>query len=238
MAIIRVNNLTKTYSTDDVETPVLRGVSFSIEAGEFVAIMGPSGSGKSTLLHVLGFLDSQTSGDYFFHEKNNLEYAPADVATLRNEHIGFIFQAFNLLPRTTVFENVQLPLLYSSVPASEWKHRVTAAIDVVGLSHRSQHFSGQLSGGEKQRVAVARALVMNPELIFADEPTGNLDSVSSRAVMEFLRELHAKGGHNIVLITHETSTAQYANRIIRLSDGKIVEDNVTNQTMTGDKYSK
>jgi putative ABC transport system ATP-binding protein len=238
MSLIRVNNLTKTYTTDEVETPVLRGVSFSIEPGEFVAIMGPSGSGKSTLLHVLGFLDTQTGGDYIYRDKKNIEYDAAAVATLRNERIGFIFQAFNLLPRTTVYDNVQLPLLYSHVPPRDWDARILSAIEVVGLSHRARHFSGQLSGGEKQRVAIARALVTNPELIFADEPTGNLDSVSSRAVMEFLRELHAKGGHTIILITHETSTAQYANRIIRLHDGQIVEDTKVDRTMTGEKYSK
>lgn len=224
MSLLRVNNLTKSYVAEEIETPVLRGVSFAIDDGEFVAIMGPSGSGKSTLLHVLGFLDTQTSGEYWFQDKKNTDYDADAVARLRNKHIGFIFQAFNLLPRTTVFENVQLPLLYSGIPEAEWAKRTDEAIERVGLSHRRSHEPSQLSGGEKQRVAIARALVTRPQIIFADEPTGNLDSVSSARVMESIRTLHEEFGHTIILITHETYTAEYANRIIRLKDGMIVSD--------------
>ncbi|MBI4281472.1 ABC transporter ATP-binding protein [Candidatus Uhrbacteria bacterium] len=221
--MIAVENLEKTYVAEDVVTPALRGVSFSIAKGEFVAIMGPSGSGKSTLLHMLGFLDRQTGGIYRFEGKIMDDYTEEEIARVRNRKMGFVFQSFNLLPRTTVFDNVQLPLLYSETAPSHWAAIVKKTIALVGLAHREHHESSKLSGGEKQRVAIARALVMNPQVLFADEPTGNLDSVSGGQVMAFLDELH-RMGHTILLITHETYTAEYAERIIRLRDGVIESD--------------
>ena len=220
MAFLTVENVEKSYSDG---TWALRGVSFTIEKGEFVAIMGPSGSGKSTLLHVLGFLDRQTKGQYRFDSKSIDDYTPEELAHVRNKRMGFVFQAFNLLPRTTVAENVQLPLLYSHIKESQREDIVFKAISAVGLSERINHNSSQLSGGERQRVAIARALVNNPDVIFADEPTGNLDSASGKIVMEIIQKLNEKG-HTGILITHETYTAEHAQRIIRMLDGKIESD--------------
>lgn len=224
MPLIEISNLTKTYINDEVETPVLHGVSFSIDRGEFVAIMGPSGSGKSTLLHVLGFLDGYTDGSYRFENKEASTYEGDAMAHIRNKKLGFIFQSFNLLAHATVFENVRLPLFYSDIPETEWKKRVEEAIEAVGLSHRTDYDVTRLSGGEKQRVAIARALVCNPEVIFADEPTGNLDSKSGGGVMQALQDLNEKHGHTIILITHETYTAEHARRIIRIKDGLVESD--------------
>lgn len=224
MALIEVRDLVKTYSEGDTETKVLKGVSFKVEKGEFVAIMGPSGSGKSTLLHMLGFLDDPTSGEYLFGGKARSTFTELEISTLRNTKIGFIFQAFNLLAKTTVLENVKLPLLYSIVPREEWNKKALAAIEAVGLSHRIHHQSSELSGGEKQRVAIARALVNDPEVIFADEPTGNLDSKSGKAVMDIIQKLNEEQGHTVMLITHETFTAEHAQRIIRVFDGEIASD--------------
>jgi len=224
MPVLNLKHIQKSFVNEGAETSVLHGISFSIERGEFVAIMGPSGSGKSTLLHILGFLDRHTSGEYRFDGKTIDDYTPDEVAHIRNRKIGFVFQAFNLLRRTSVLENVKLPLLYSDVPEREWDSRARTAIESVGLSHRLQHESAQLSGGEKQRVAIARALVMRPEVIFADEPTGNLDSKSGKAVMEILQKLNEKDNHTIVLITHETYTAEHAGRIIRIKDGLVESD--------------
>jgi len=204
-------------------TRALRGVSFTIESGEFVAIMGPSGSGKSTLLHILGFLDQHTGGEYRFEGKTVEGYSKDEIARVRNEKMGFVFQAFNLLARATVLENIMLPLLYSRVKRSEREKRAKDAIEAVGLSHRMKHVSSQLSGGERQRVAIARALVNKPNLIFADEPTGNLDSESGQTIMNIIQELNNKG-HTILLITHETYTAETAKRMIRVLDGKIESD--------------
>ncbi len=223
MAFIEVVNLEKIYDEGETKTPALRGISFTLQKGEFVAIMGPSGSGKSTLLHVLGFLDRQTRGQYRFLGRNLDDYSPPELAAVRNEKMGFIFQAFNLLPRTSVWENVKLPLMYSRVPERDWPEMALAAVQAVGLQHRLNHDPSQLSGGERQRVAIARALVRNPELIFADEPTGNLDSKSGSAVMEYIQKLHQEG-HTVILITHETYTARYAQRIIKLKDGLIESD--------------
>ncbi len=223
MPLVKVNKLTKTYKDGDTVTPVLHGVSFEIEKGEFVAVMGPSGSGKSTLLQILGFLDGYTDGEYFFEGKLATSYNKDEVAEMRNKKLGFIFQAFNLLGKTTVLENVKLPLLYSQVPEKEWDTRATRAIASVGLSHRISHEPSQLSGGEKQRVAIARALIAEPSIIFADEPTGNLDSKSGKIVMEIIQKLNDEG-HTIVLITHETSTAEHAKRIIHIKDGNIESD--------------
>jgi len=223
MDLIQVENLEKTYTEGDVVTRVLRGITFSIEQGEFVSIMGPSGSGKSTLLHILGFLDKPTKGRYAFDEKSIDEYTEDELAHIRNKKMGFVFQVFNLLPRTTVLENVKLPLLYSGIKESLWDSMAEEAIKAVGLEHRTHYETGQLSGGERQRVAIARALVNNPNVIFADEPTGNLDSKSGGQVMDIIQSLHKKG-HTIILITHETYTAQYAGRIIRLKDGQVESD--------------
>ncbi len=224
MALISVRDAAKIYVNGGVATPALAGVSFDIERGEFVAIVGPSGSGKSTLLHILGFLDRPTSGEYRFAGKLAADYTEDQLAHVRNKKMGFVFQAFNLLPKTTVLENVKLPLFYSDVPEREWEARARAAVETVGLSHRLVHESSQLSGGERQRVAIARALVNDPEVLFADEPTGNLDSKSGQAVMEMLEQLNRERGHTIVLITHEAYTAAYARRIIRLRDGRAESD--------------
>jgi putative ABC transport system ATP-binding protein len=224
MPLIEVKNLKKKYAEGEAATTALRDVTFDINAGEFVAIIGPSGSGKSTLLHILGFLDSQTSGTYHFDGKKMHDYEPEEVARIRNKKMGFVFQAFNLLPRTSVYDNVLLPLVYSDVPESEWEDRVKGAIQAVGLEARLHHGSSELSGGEKQRAAIARALVTDPQVIFADEPTGNLDSVSGQTVMEILQELNEHDHRTIVLITHETYTAENAERIIHMLDGEIERD--------------
>ena len=221
--LIKVSNLEKIYENEGVKTPAVSGVSFSVAEGEFVAIMGPSGSGKSTLLHILGFLDRHTAGVYRFDGKTIDDYTKDEAAHLRNKKMGFVFQTFNLLPKTTVLENVKLPLLYSGVKNELWDEMAQTAIDAVGLAHRINHESAQLSGGEKQRVAIARALVNNPQVIFADEPTGNLDSKSGGAIMEILQRLN-QSGHTVILITHETYTAEHARRIIRMHDGKIESD--------------
>ncbi len=223
MALIKVENLEKTFYTDGVETPAIRGVSFEIKAGEFVAVMGQSGSGKSTLLHILGFLDKQTKGRYLFDDKTIDDYNNDEVARVRNKKMGFVFQSFNLLRRTTVLDNVKLPLLYSGLKEKTWDEIAKKAIDQVGLTHRQDYLTSKLSGGEKQRVAIARALVNNPQIIFADEPTGNLDSKSGSQIMDILETLNNKG-HTIILITHETYTAQYAERIITLKDGLLEFD--------------
>ncbi len=223
MALIELKNTEKIYDDGEVKTPALRGISFKIERGEFVAIMGPSGSGKSTLLQMLGFLDLPTAGDYIFDGKSFWDYSADEIAALRNRKMGFIFQMFNLLPRTSVLENVKLPLLYSNTPESEWNDLATKAIEEVGLSHRIRHETSQLSGGERQRVAIARALINNPSVIFADEPTVNLDSKSGGQIMDLIRDLNRRG-HTIILVTHETYTAQYAERIISLRDGIVEND--------------
>ncbi|OGZ04147.1 MAG: macrolide ABC transporter ATP-binding protein, partial [Candidatus Liptonbacteria bacterium RIFOXYC1_FULL_36_8] len=226
----------KTYLSDGVPTPAVCDVSFEIKKGEFVAIMGPSGSGKSTLLHVLGFLDRPSGGEYLFENRNFESYSDEEVAKIRNKKLGFVFQAFNLLSRTSVLENVKLPLLYSDVKESLWNEKAKKAIEAVGLSHRLDHEPSELSGGEKQRVAIARALVNNPEVIFADEPTGNLDSKSGKNIMEILEDLNKKNGHTIILITHETFTAEHAERIIHILDGKIDSDRKVEKRRTAKEY--
>jgi len=239
MNIIEVKNLTKVYDNDGVKTMALKSVDFNVRKGEFVAIMGPSGSGKSTLLQILGLLDSYTHGEYRFLDKNIKNYNQAEIAKIRNEDMGFVFQAFNLLPRSTVLENVKLPLLYSDHPESEWDEMATKAVEAVGLSHRINFETNLLSGGEKQRVAIARALVHSPEVIFADEPTGNLDSKSGQAIIEIIQKLNKEMGHTIILITHETYTAEYAERIIRLLDGQIESDTqVINRKLDGKSFKK
>ena len=221
--LLSIGNLEKVYANEGVETRALDGVTFDIEKGEFVSIMGPSGSGKSTLMQILGLLDRSTGGEYLLEGKNIDGFDDDELAVLRNRKIGFVFQAFNLLPKTTVFENVELPLLYDDEIMENNDNRVNAALAAVNMSHRAQYFSNQLSGGEKQRVAIARALVNNPEIIFADEPTGNLDSKSGLQVMKILQGLN-DAGKTIILVTHETFTAEHAKRILRMVDGKIVSD--------------
>lgn len=224
MNLFEVSNLEKTFTGGGVETKVLRGIDFSIEEGEFVSIMGPSGSGKSTLLNILGFLLDHSSGEYKFNGRRYEDHTEDEIAQVRNREMGFVFQTFNLLPRLSVFENVQLPLMYSGRPESEWKDRVDEVVEMVGLNHRSDFDAYKLSGGEKQRVAIARALVNGPNVIFADEPTGNLDTKSGQVVMQTLQELHDKFGHTILLITHETFTAEHADRMIYIVDGKVESD--------------
>ena len=238
MALIEVRDLEKTYATDGTKTPALRGLSFDIKKGEFVSVMGPSGSGKSTLLHILGFLDRQTAGEYRFDGREINEYKEEELSRVRNKKMGFIFQTFNLLPRMSVLENVELPLIYGGVKESERKKMATEAIGSVGLAHRSDYEPNKLSGGERQRVAIARALVVNPAVIFADEPTGNLDSKSGRQIMELIRELNEREGHTVVLITHETYTANYSERIIRLLDGKLESEEKVRERTTGDHFRK
>lgn len=219
--MIEIKDIHKEFVNDEVVTKVLHGVSLNIKKGEFVAIMGPSGSGKSTLMHILGFLDTSTKGQYYFDNKDVSSLDDDTLADYRNKKVGFVFQGFNLLPKTTVWENVRLPLLYAN-NKTDLKN-VDDAIKSVGLEHRSDYMSNQLSGGEKQRVAIARALVNKPEIVFADEPTGNLDSKSGIQIMSILNKLNDQG-KTIVLVTHETTIAKYAKRIIKIIDGKIVSD--------------
>ncbi len=219
--LIQIRNLKKTYSTGDIETPVLYGIDLTIEKGDFVAIMGPSGSGKSTLMHILSFLDNLTEGEYVFEGTDVSTLASDKLASMRNEKIGFVFQAFNLLPRTSVYENVALPLLYSK--KSRGPKEVNDAIASVDLSHRIQNISNQLSGGEKQRVAIARAIVNDPDVIFADEPTGNLDSKTGTHIMDILQRLNEEG-RTIIMVTHEQDTADHAKRIVLLRDGRIEKE--------------
>lgn len=222
--MLEVKNITKAYKSGNVETRVLKGISFSIAEGEFIAIIGPSGSGKSTLMHILGCLDAPTSGQYFFGEKDISQLSDDELADIRKKKIGFVFQAFNLLPRATVLRNVVLPLAYANVPKAEREKIAKEALINAGLDEgRFHHLSNQLSGGEMQRVAIARALVNNPSLILADEPTGNLDSKTGEIVLETFRNLN-KQGRTIVLITHEKYIADKAKRKISLKDGEIIED--------------
>lgn len=223
MPLIEIKDLTKQYTNDEVVTPVLQGLNFTIKKGEFVAIMGPSGSGKSTLMHILGFLDRLSSGRYVFDGRDVSTLTEDELADMRSKSVGFIFQAFNLLPRTTVMENVMLPLIYTKMKEHDRIARAEASLASVGLSHRLEFVPSQLSGGEKQRVAIARALVNNPAVIFADEPTGNLDSKSGLQVMKILQNLNNEG-HTIILVTHERYTAEHAKRILRIKDGELVSD--------------
>lgn len=221
--MIDVRDLKKEYIEDGTSTEALRGVTFSIGKGEFVSIMGPSGSGKSTLLHILSFLDRPTGGSYKFQGKGIDEMDDKELAYARNKEMGFVFQSFNLLARLSVYDNVEIPLLYSDTPPAKRKELVENAVKSVGLEEKLHTEAGKLSGGQKQRVAIARALVTEPDVIFADEPTGNLDSQSGLQVMEILDSLHQKG-HTVILVTHETQTAEFADRIIRIKDGTVESD--------------
>ena len=223
--MIRTENLQKIFRTEDVQTTALDNVSINVKEGEFVAIMGPSGCGKSTLLNILGLLDNPSGGEYFLNGTEVARFSEAQRTDLRKGIIGFVFQSFNLIEELTVAENIELPLMYMGVPSGERKKRVEAAMERMGISHRSKHFPQQLSGGQQQRVAIARAVVANPKLILADEPTGNLDSKNGKEVMQLLCELN-KEGATIVMVTHSQHDAGYANRVINLFDGRLVSEAV------------
>jgi len=223
MPLIHLEDVNKVFVTDDVETHALSGIHLDIEQGEFVSIAGPSGCGKSTLLAILGLLDSPSEGKYQLNGKTVEQLGANQRARIRNQEVGFIFQAFNLIGDLNVFENVELPLTYRRTPASERKQRVHEALEQVGMSHRNKHYPSQLSGGQQQRVAVARALVGRPSILLADEPTGNLDSANGEAVIGILRTLHQNGA-TICMVTHDPRYAAYADRTIRIFDGQVVEE--------------
>jgi len=222
---IQTKNLVKVFRTEEVETTALNNVDLEIKDGEFVAIMGPSGCGKSTLLNILGLLDNPTNGEFFFNGVEVSKFKEKQRTNMRKANIGFVFQSFNLIDELTVFENVELPLLYMNIPSSERKRMVEAVLERMKISHRKKHFPQQLSGGQQQRVAIARAVVANPKLILADEPTGNLDSANGEEVMNLLSELNNEGT-TIVMVTHSPSDAEKAHLIVQLFDGHIVTENV------------
>jgi putative ABC transport system ATP-binding protein len=222
--IIELRNLVKTYHVGETEVRALRGVSYVIEDGDFLAIMGPSGSGKSSLMNILGCLDKPTSGEYILDGEEVSTFDKNKLARIRNQKIGFVFQSYNLLPRTTALENTELPLLYSSTESRDMTERALAALEAVGLKDRAHHKTNQLSGGEQQRVAIARALLNNPNLILADEPTGNLDSATSSEVMNIFKTLNEEKGITMIMVTHEPDIAAWARRRIYLKDGLIIRE--------------
>ena len=221
--VIKVENLQKTYKMGDIEVKALRGVSLNITEGEFIAIMGSSGSGKSTFMNIIGCLDRPTAGEYFLEGIDIKEKTENDLSYIRNQKIGFVFQAFNLIPRTTSLKNVELPLIYGKISSNERKERAKSMLEIVGLGDRIYHLPNELSGGQKQRVAIARALANNPSIILADEPTGNLDSSSSKEIMELFRQLNSEG-KTVIIVTHERDIAEYTDRIITFKDGEIIKD--------------
>ncbi len=223
--MIKTEKLVKVFRTDEIETTALNNVDLTVEKGEFVAVMGPSGCGKSTLLNILGLLDNPSSGKLIFNENDVSNYKERQRTNLRKGNVGFVFQSFNLIDELTVFENVELPLLYMKVPAKERKQKVEKVLDRMQMGHRKKHFPQQLSGGQQQRVAIARAVVSDPKLILADEPTGNLDSANGEEVMKLLKELNNEGT-TIVMVTHSPSDSEYAHRIVQLFDGHIVTENI------------
>jgi putative ABC transport system ATP-binding protein len=223
--MIKTVNLSKVYRTDEVETTALNNVAIEINQGEFVSVMGPSGCGKSTLLNVLGMIDSPSGGEYFFKDEEVGRLSERKRSDVRKHNLGFVFQSFNLIDELTVFENVELPMLYTKVPAAERKKRVEELLEGMNIMHRRNHFPQQLSGGQQQRVAVARAVVNKPKLILADEPTGNLDSSNGDEVMKILADLNA-AGTTILMVTHSQYCAEFGNRIIRMLDGQVVAENV------------
>jgi putative ABC transport system ATP-binding protein len=222
--LLSVRELTKTYDVGDIQVRALRGVTLDIDAGEFVALTGPSGSGKSTFMHLLGCLDRQTSGEYLLNGRNVSSLHTRALSSVRNKDIGFVFQGFNLLPRTSAMENVELPLIYAGIGAKQRRARARAALEAVGLGDRIDHHPNQLSGGQQQRVAIARALVNTPKLLLADEPTGNLDTRTSIEVMGIFQRLNAETGLTIVLVTHESDISEYGTRIITFRDGRVRDD--------------
>lgn len=228
--IIKMEDITRVYTIGDVEVHALRGVSLSVERGEFVAIIGPSGSGKSTIMHLIGCLDRPTSGVYELEDIAIAGLSDNELSEIRNKKIGFVFQTFNLIPRMSVLKNVVLPLVYSGAPVKERYERAAQIISQTGLSHRVSHRPSELSGGEQQRVAIARALVNNPSLLLADEPTGNLDSQTGEEIMKIFQELN-QTGVTIILVTHEEKIAKYATRILSLQDGRILSDERTDRNL-------
>jgi putative ABC transport system ATP-binding protein len=226
--MIKTNKLVKIYQTDEVETTALNEVDVEIKEGEFVAVMGPSGCGKSTLLNVLGMIDSPSKGEYFFNGQEVGSLPERKRSNVRKHNLGFVFQSFNLIDELTVYENVELPMLYTKVPSSERKKRVEELLEGMNIMHRRNHFPQQLSGGQQQRVAVARAIVNKPKLILADEPTGNLDSANGDEVMKILSDLN-NSGTTILMVTHSQYCAEFGNRIIRMLDGQVVTENVVRQ---------
>lgn len=221
--VIEVKNISKVYKTENFETIALRSISFNIEKGEFVAIMGPSGSGKSTLMHILGALDKPTSGEYILDGKNVEKLSEDELSDIRNQKIGFVFQAFNLLPRITTLKNVTLPMSYAGIKKDEREKIAEKYLRMVGLGDRLQHTTNQISGGQQQRVAIARALCLNPALILADEPTGNIASIQAEEIMQIFKKIN-QDGHTIVMITHEPDIAAHARRIITIKDGQLLSD--------------
>ena len=222
--LIQLVNLSKTYHIGESEVQALRGITYTIRSGDFLAIMGPSGSGKSTMMNIIGCLDKPDSGEYIFEGQDVAHMDKNELARMRNKKIGFVFQSFNLLPRTTALENAELPLVYSNVPGKEQQKRALAALEAVGLKGRSHHKTNQLSGGEQQRVAIARALLNNPSLILADEPTGNLDSKTSDEIMTIFRNLNQDKGITIVMVTHEADIGAQAKKRIFMRDGEIIRE--------------
>jgi len=220
--MIKMQNLTKVFLTDEVETTALHCINITINKGEFVAIMGPSGCGKSTLLNIMGLLDNPSNGEYYFNNIETSKFSEKESTILRKDNMGFIFQSFNLIDELTVFQNIELPLIYQNIKSPERREMVNNVLERMNISHRAKHYPNQLSGGQQQRVAIARALVINPKLILADEPTGNLDSKNGEEVMKLLEELN-KEGSTIVMVTHSHSQGERANRIIYLFDGEIVD---------------
>lgn len=226
--IITTKGLKKFYYTDEIETTALNNVNLQIGEGEFVAIMGPSGCGKSTLLNIIGLLDNPSEGEFFFYDEEVSKYSERQRAELRKRNIGFVFQSFNLIDELTVYENVELPLIYLKYPASERKQRVEEVLEHMQIMHRKDHFPQQLSGGQQQRVAVARAVVAKPNLILADEPTGNLDSTNGQEVMTLLSDLNANGT-TVIMVTHSATDAEYAHRVVNLFDGQVVSENINSK---------
>ena len=222
--MIKVTNISKIYKTGEIEVRALDGVSFEIKRGEFVAVMGPSGSGKSTLMHIIGALDKPSTGDYFLDNQSVKNLNEDELAEIRNNKIGFVFQFYNLLPRVTALKNVMIPMMYGGVEKEKREKKAKKYLEMVGLKDRIDHTPNQLSGGEQQRVAIARALSMNPSIILADEPTGNIATKQAIEIMEIFQDLNEQG-HTILIITHEKEIAEYAKRVIKIRDGKIIKDN-------------
>ena len=222
-ALLQLEGITKVFETEEVETHALADVHFTVRPGEWVSIVGPSGSGKTTLLALLGLLDTASKGTYLLDGRSVLDLSPAERALVRNQHIGFIFQSFNLIGDLSVYENVELPLTYRGMPADERRQRVERALERVGMGHRARHMPGQLSGGQQQRVAVARAVAGDPLILLADEPTGNLDSKNGEQVMQLLSELH-KSGATLIMVTHDPNQARLGTRMVSLFDGRVVQD--------------